>query len=282
VLRAPLIAMALAWTLGTFGLGALAQPSDVPKRPAVDPSQDPYDFRGVWRGLPFQTTHPFRIDNPPLLPNAQALVTTYEALGRSARIVAFARTTCRAGAINATLIPFDTITIVQTQTDLAFLFGSPNLVRRLWLNASHPTVLKPTYTGHSVAHWEGKTLVVDTVGTNGIAEIDSGGAGIPSSPHLHMVERITKTADGKYLDFEITLTDPEVFSRPMVLKRRWAWDSEELWVEEDCAEDPRFDSLDEMVFPKELFRPVCTMVEGTGTQTSHVVCARPAQNVSGR
>jgi hypothetical protein len=36
-------------------------------------------------------------------------------------------------------------------------------------------------------------LLVDTLGTNGVAEIDTGGAGIPSSPGLHMVDRIAKS-----------------------------------------------------------------------------------------
>jgi hypothetical protein len=272
-LRSALVALALSACLESV----VAQNAvDVPTGPPAAPSLDPRDFHGVWRGLLVQSNRAFRIDNPPLLPNARALVTAYEALGRAARIVVTARTTCRAGGVNATLYPFDTITIMQTPTDLALLFGSPNLVRRFWLNQSHAKDLKPSYSGHSVAHWEGDTLVVDTVGTNGIAEIDAGGAAIPSSPNLHIVERITKSADGRFLDLVITLTDAEIFSQPLVVKRRWGWAAEELWVEEDCAESPRFDSTEEMVFPNELFRPVCTMVESEGMAPARVVCAPPA------
>ena len=155
---------------------------------------------------------------------------------------------------------------------MTVLFASPNIVRRLWLNTVHPATLEPSYTGHSSARWDGNTLVVDTIGTNGIAEIDAGGAGIPSSTDLHMVERINKTADGRYLDFDITITDPVVFSAPLKLTRRWEWAAGERWVEEDCAENPRFDTEASEFFPRELFRPVCKRLPGEGDATSRVVC----------
>lgn len=250
--------------------------STIPRGPAEDPSLDRHDFRGIWRPFPMRTKRAFRFDDPPLTPIADALVRSYEALGRAGRIVASARTTCRGGGVNATLIPFDTVTILQNDEALTVLFASPNIVRRLWLNAAHPANVEPTYTGNSVAHWEGDTLVADTIGTNGVAEIDAGGAGIPSSTGLHMIERITKTADGRYLDFEITLNDPIVFSAPLKLARRWEWADGERWVEEDCAENPRYDSPATEFFPKELFRPICTRVEGRAEATSRVVCEKPA------
>ena len=254
----------------------LAQESTIPKGPPEDPSLNAHDFSGIWRAVQVRTKRAFRIDDPPLLPTTDALVRSYEALGRAGRIVASARTTCRAGAVNATLIPFDTVIILQNDEAMTLLFGSPNIVRRLWLNGEHPRDLTPSYTGHSVAHWDGETLVVDTIGTNGVAEIDAGGAGIPSSSQLHMIERITKSSDGRMLDLEITIVDPLVFSAPMTLQRRWEWTGGERWVEEDCAENPRFDTAERMFYPNELFKPVCKRIEGLGDLTSRVVCEKPA------
>ena len=259
----------------TVSLPSAAQAqSTIPRGPDEDPSLEARDFRGIWRALPMRTKRAFRLDDPPLTPIADALVRGYEALGRAGRIVASARTTCRAGAVNATLIPFDTVTILQNDETLTVLFASPNIVRRFWLDGAHPANLEPSYTGHSVARWEGNTLVVDTIGTNGVAEIDAGGAGIPSSPGLHMVERIAKSGDGRYLDLAITITDPVVFSAPLELTRRWEWAAGERWVEEDCAENPRFDTEATEFFPRELFRPICKRVVGEGDALSRVVCER--------
>jgi hypothetical protein len=270
--------LGLCCVCATDDAGALrAQESTIPKGPEDSPSLDRRDLSGMWRAALMRTKRAFRIDDPPLLPNAEALVRLYEAFGRTGRIVASARTTCRAGAVNATLIPFDTVTIMQNDEAVTVLFASPNIVRRLWLNVPHPERVEPSYTGHSVARWEGNTLVVDTIGTNGIAEIDAGGAGFPSSPELHMVERITKSDDGRVLNLEIMITDPMVLSRPLELQRRWEWASGERWVEEDCAENPRFDSDEGEVYPKELFRPICKRVAGEGDAISRVVCDGPGK-----
>ena len=276
VFSAVAIASALLGLCALDAHVARAQVSTIPQGPREDPTLDPRDFSGVWRGAFVRTRRAFRIDDPPLLPNSQALVTTYEALGRAGRIVASARTTCRAGAVNATLIPFDVVTILQTDDAITVLFQSPNIIRRLWLDQTHPDVVEPSYTGHSAAHWEGNTLVIDTIGTNGVAEVDAGGAGFPSSPELHMVERITKSADGRSLNLDITITDPMVLSAPLKLQRRWDWAGGERWVEEDCAENPRWDTEAETIYPKELFRPVCTRVAGEGEELSRVVCKAPA------
>jgi hypothetical protein len=270
----PIVAHAQSTQARSTRVPSAPAQSTIPRGPEEDPSLDARDFRGVWRALPMRTKRAFRIDDPPLTPIADALVRSYEALGRAGRIVASARTTCRAGAVNATLIPFDTVTILQNDEGLTVLFASPNIVRRLWFATAHSANVEPSYTGHSVAHWDGETLVVDTIGTNGVAEIDAGGAGIPSSTGLHMVERITKSADGRLLDFDITITDPAVLSAPLKLARRWEWAAGERWVEEDCAENPRFDTEAREFFPRELFRPICKRIAGHGDATSRVVCER--------
>lgn len=85
--------------------------------------------------------------------------------------------------------------------------GSPHLPAsvRLW-------------NGDSRGHWEGKTLVVDTTNFNGKGWISTSAAGgrikgIPESTSLHLVERFTR-ADANTILYEITVDDPEVYSRP--------------------------------------------------------------------
>jgi hypothetical protein len=63
-------------------------------------------------------------------------------------------------------------------------------VRRVWLNESHPQPLTPSLYGDSVGHYEGDTLVIDTVGVRTdrpYAMIDL--FGTPYTKSLHIVER---------------------------------------------------------------------------------------------
>jgi hypothetical protein len=69
----------------------------------------------------------------------------------------------------------------------------------------------PLFYGRAVGKWEGETLVVDVTGLNGLAWFDR--AGDYSTDNLHVVERFTKT-DASHLNYEATITDDKVFSRP--------------------------------------------------------------------
>jgi hypothetical protein len=65
--------------------------------------------------------------------------------------------------------------------------------------------------GDSIGRWEGSTLVVDTVGFNGYAELDARGQ--PTSAKLHTLERFTPSADGS-IDIDTTIEDPEYYTQP--------------------------------------------------------------------
>jgi len=73
-----------------------------------------------------------------------------------------------------------------------------------------------TYMGNSVAHWEGDTLVVDS-----ISFIDTtwlGRGGLFHSDRMHVVERFTRQGDA--LIYDVTVEDPEVLVEPWVLPTR--------------------------------------------------------------
>ncbi len=74
-----------------------------------------------------------------------------------------------------------------------FLFeGNIHSFRQIFLDGrKHPDDLEPTWYGHSVGHWEGDTLVVDTVGFNDRFWFDF--KGHPHTTQLHMIERYTRT-----------------------------------------------------------------------------------------
>jgi hypothetical protein len=72
--------------------------------------------------------------------------------------------------------------------------------------------ITPYYSGHSVGHWEGDTLVIETAGYNDKTFLDATGA--PHSDQMTTVERIRKLSGGKQLEDVITVTDPEYLTRP--------------------------------------------------------------------
>jgi hypothetical protein len=81
------------------------------------------------------------------------------------------------------------------------------------------------WMGDSRGHWEGNTLVVDvsnfTDKTWVVGEIDGEGPSNNAfhSPALHAVERFT-LVDADRIDYEVTIDDPNVFSRPWTLHRK--------------------------------------------------------------
>jgi hypothetical protein len=70
--------------------------------------------------------------------------------------------------------------------------------------------------GHSIGHWEGETLVVDTVGFNDESWLDS--VGHPHTEMLHITERLHRTDVG-HLEIEFTIEDSGAYSKPWVIKR---------------------------------------------------------------
>lgn len=72
---------------------------------------------------------------------------------------------------------------------------------------------------YEVGHWEGDTLVIDTVGFNDRTQVDE--EGIVHSTQLHVMERLRKIDDGNAIENIITIEDPVIFTRPW----RWAFSS---------------------------------------------------------
>jgi len=86
----------------------------------------------------------------------------------------------------------------------------------------HPDDLDTSYMGHSIGHWEGDTLVVDTIGLNDETwYTQTGGANKFTSIHSdkeHVIERWTRKGDD--LEYDATVEDPVMLTRPWVLAPR--------------------------------------------------------------
>jgi Family of unknown function (DUF6152) len=82
----------------------------------------------------------------------------------------------------------------------------------------HPPANERFHEGHSIGHWEGETLVVDT--TNFADHRSPYQNGVPSGARKHVVQRFRLTDDGTRLTVEFTLEDPEFIARPMTHRRK--------------------------------------------------------------
>src|SRR5204863_603884 len=101
--------------------------------------------------------------------------------------------------------------IVDDGKQIVFLYERHNQPRIARLNASHPASVKPSWFGDSVAHWEGDTLVVDTVGLDARTWVDN--FGTPHTDRLHVVERY-HLRNPDTLEVLFTVEDPGAFTTP--------------------------------------------------------------------
>jgi hypothetical protein len=105
--------------------------------------------------------------------------------------------------------------ILQTTGHIFFIFeGNIHSWRQIFINAKHPEDPDPTWYGNSVGHWEGDTLVVDTIGYNDKFWFDF--VGHPHTTQLHTIERYTRTDLGTLVN-KVTIDDPGDYSRPFTL-----------------------------------------------------------------
>lgn len=102
---------------------------------------------------------------------------------------------------------------VQTPTLIVVLHESDTPgVRQIFLDGrGHPPDINPTWEGHSIGHWEGDTLVIDTSGYNDRSWLSL--SGIPHTERLHTVERIRRPDYG-HIEVEVTMDDSEAFTGP--------------------------------------------------------------------
>ena len=100
--------------------------------------------------------------------------------------------------------------IIQTQKYIMMVYTFARAVRTIYMD-DHKEAPEDSWMGWSNGHWEGETLVVDNTGFNDQTWFDR--AGNFHSDALHVVERYTAMSPD-HLQYEATIEDPNVFTRP--------------------------------------------------------------------
>lgn len=103
--------------------------------------------------------------------------------------------------------------ILETPGRVTILNEASSIPRSVYLDeTAHPKGLEPSWNGHSIGHWDGKTLVVDTVNFNDKGN-PFGFIGVRTST-THLVERFHTESDGQTLVGEFTFEDPRLLTKP--------------------------------------------------------------------
>ena len=132
--------------------------------------------------------------------------------------------------------------IIETPNEVIELFEYDHTVRYIYTDGrKHPAGLKPSYNGHSIGHWEGDTLVVDTIGFNGKNWLDR--VGHPESAEMHIRERIFRV-DEKTLQVDLDFDDAKSYAHPWAAQVRFVLRPEWNIMEHVCEDNLAFESFE--------------------------------------
>jgi hypothetical protein len=119
---------------------------------------------------------------------------------------------CRAYGVPAIWNSAGPFYFIQTPKKVVIVSETDRFARHIYLNVPHSTNLKPTWYGESVGHYEGDTLVIDTIGQNDKTFVDN--FRTPHTDKVHVIERIRMIDGGKKLEIHATVSDPDTFVQP--------------------------------------------------------------------
>jgi len=164
--------------------------------------------KGLWLPGPV-IPNPLGLGEIPFQPWAKAL----QADRRRNQLEPHAR--CKpSGGARVFLTPYGVEIVEMPEIQRVYVFdvGGPHTFRTIYMDGRpHPKKLEPNYYGHSIGHWEGDTLVVDTVGFNERFWFDR--SGNPHTDQLRTIEKFTRL-DTATLRYELTIDDPGAYTAP--------------------------------------------------------------------
>ncbi len=169
------------------------------------------DFRATGK----QPTYPMGDANSPILkPWAADVLRKVNAATLAGTPIITQHAQCLPGGVTQFLVqPFTRpMYIVQGRNEVVFIAESFAEIRHVYLGGSHRPGLKPSWYGDSIGHYEGDTLVVDTIGFNDKTHIDR--FHTPHTTQLHTVERFRLVDGGREMQVDLHVEDPGAFTTP--------------------------------------------------------------------
>lgn len=202
---------------------ALPAPGAAPASPGPVPRVEGVYFSGAWEDpMPPEVLRPAGsppaarvVPDPPLNDKARAEMAARRQRERDKPATELTGgAACIPGGFPGMMGAVFPIEVLQSPGQVTIIAEAFSQVRRIYLDEQQIPVedAEPLFWGHSVGHWEGNTLLVNTIGLKETVRM----SGVPHSPDMRIDERITVTSPDSWED-QITITDPEYLTAP------WTW-----------------------------------------------------------
>jgi hypothetical protein len=216
----PLLASLASLALGPAGTAVAQNPAAPPVQPSALSKENlakprpkpPFDLTGMWQHDGRANTWRFVPETFKLTPEAQE---HYERGVKALKEGGVYRDDigqCWPAGLPLIMTRVWPIAMIQMPTAIYMISHFMNSVRVIYMDGrphSDPDVVVRSFNGESIGSWEGDTLVVDTKYFPGHHHwMDQGGASVPASEDLHIIERFHMMPDGR-LDIEYAMTDPK-------------------------------------------------------------------------
>jgi hypothetical protein len=206
------------------------------------------DFSGVWTPGPMDRFAPGTDTAPPWNPQKAAEIEALKALDKEGQPQNIYVNCLPEGLPSS---------VTQTLNSVEFLLSpgrvtilgefDANRLRRIWTDGRpHPADPDPTFSGHSIGHWEKDALVIDTIGFLPEVFIPmSQGVGLPNNGDMRVEERLTLTGKDA-LRWDIVVTAPKVLTRPWTSTRTFSRHREQAYdfVESSCRQGDFLEDVD--------------------------------------
>jgi hypothetical protein len=203
-----------------IGIGALLPVPGSPQPIGQDPAH-PYISNDESTATGRQPTQRISdISNPNLKRWAKDLMKKDNDEVLAGKFAFTARSSCKAAGVPGfDLLLGGALFIVQSPREVTMIFSGNAETRHILLDAPHTANPNPSWYGESIGHYEGDTLVVDTIGFNDKTFLDN--YRTPHTDKLHVTERWRMIENGKKLEILITIDDPGTFNQSWQALRQY-------------------------------------------------------------
>jgi len=197
-----------AWITGRLDGDDFLPPPSGPG-PVMSDKGHPYIPNGLGRQPSYRVAD---LSNPILQPWAVEQMRKANDAVLAGKVPFIARERCWPGGVPGFLVDARIVPVyfLTTPNEILMIIQNDALTRHIHMNVPHSANPKPSWYGESVGHYEGDTLIADTIGMNDKTFVDN--YRTPHTTRLHVVERFSLLDGGNTLEVRVTIDDPGAFT----------------------------------------------------------------------